>query len=319
MTWCRLDDEMDENRKLRRLSHEAFRLYWTAVSYTRRHETSGRLLADDVAELCARHRIRNPKTAIAELLHVPTEYGYDAGCWEELQPGVYEIHDHEEYNPATSKERMRRKRAREREDAARADPVRDAPVTSQVVTTAVTSDAPVTPPVSGCDTPRAQPRAGYLDPVPEPRPVPGPPAPNGASETVSDRKPPDSMPAPGAPPEAKADPRTALGDRLVAELGSLMAGGMLSPADQKRVQNWPWAYQHLARLGERAFLEPCRRRAGQATARGDPIRQAKFFEAMLGELDAAIVDDQSVPSGRSHVNGLTRLGDMLATAPRTLQ
>lgn len=196
VSWCRLEDDMDENRKLRRLSHEAFRLYWIAVPYARRHETAGRLHMDDVRDLCARHRIKNPRAAVAELLRVPTEYGFEHGCWEEVEPGVYEVHDHEEYSPPTSKERMRAKRARERSategprsELAEREPVTsppvtsDAPVTSRPVTNPVTSDGLGDAAVTDCDTPRAQPRAGYPDPVPEPDVPNGTPVPVPVPDT----------------------------------------------------------------------------------------------------------------------------------------
>ena len=230
---------MDENRKIRRLSHEAFRLYWTAVPYARRHGTSGRLHMDDVRDLCARHRIKNVKAAVAELLHVPREYGFDAGCWEEVEPGVYQVHDHEEYNPPTSKERMRRKRERDR-----TSPVEwsDEDVTSPPVTGDVEGDGSVT----RSDTPRAEPRAGYPNPVPEPvttglRPsVPDPnPVPTAA---------PPLPPTPGAVAPLPLPPEV---QKRVEELQDgcceILARGQLKPRERDLVLAWA---STLRRSGE---------------------------------------------------------------------
>lgn len=172
MSWCRLEDTADENRKLRRLSHEAYRLYWSSVTYSRRHNLGGRMHIDDLKDVAARQGIRGLKAAIADLVYVPREYGFEAGCFEEAGPGFYQIHDHEEYNPPTSKERMRAKRARDR--AANGDgggPDGDGGVTSHPVTPPVTGDGSGNGLVTRSDSPRAQERAGYPVPVPEPIPV----------------------------------------------------------------------------------------------------------------------------------------------------
>jgi hypothetical protein len=143
------------------------------------------------------------------------------------------------------------------------------------------------------------------------RSAPGPTEPDGSSVQGIALQRPVSGPANGEGLPAVADPRTALGDRLVAAIGELVAGGVLSPLDQKRVRNWPYAFQHLAGRGEEAFLAPCRRSNADAVQRGTPPKTPRYFEALLIELDAAIVDNQAVPTGRGHHEGMARLGDLL--------
>lgn len=185
MTWSRLSDDMDENRKLRRTSDATFRLYWLAVSWTRRHKTGGRLYMDDVEELCAKQRLRNPKALIAELLEVP--YDHESGLWEEIGPGLYEIHDFADFNPPTSTERVRKHRSSQR-NGARAD--------SPVAGNALETFHPVALGVTGNEEgaekerpSRARRRAGYPNPVPKPREVPptselSPPTPSPGSGTL---------------------------------------------------------------------------------------------------------------------------------------
>lgn len=157
VTWSRLEDDMDENRKLRRLSAEAFRLYWIAIPWCRRHQTGGRLYLDDVKALCAKHRVRKLGSALQELLAVP--YDFEIGCWTEVEPGLFEIHDFESYNPPTSTERVRKHRA--------AETSRNGSETFQGV--------------SGNASSRARLRAGYPNPVPKPVITKNPPAESSSS------------------------------------------------------------------------------------------------------------------------------------------
>lgn len=294
VSWCRLEDNMDENRKLRRLSHEPFRLYWIAVTYARRHGTGGRLHADDVHDLCVRHRIRNVKAAVAELLYVPTEYGFEAGCWEEVAPGTYQIHDHEEYNPPTSKERMRRMRERDRPSPGDADVTA---VTSQPVTSSVTRDAIGDGRVTASDAPRAQERAGYPDPVPEPVPV----APSGATKGLR----PEAIRA-LVPARAEGDAKVALGDRLAHFVGDSL-GRTLSVLERERVQGWAFGFW---RLSEQEIQAAVAEVIGKYQARDAQVRTVALFEGRLADLQAAVVDGQTArPSGGQR--GFTRAADVL--------
>jgi hypothetical protein len=140
MPWARLDDDFHDNGKILGLSHQAFRLYVCAITYSRRHRTGGVLTASQVWALCGQQRVA--KAAVQELVE------HRAWHADEARSG-YQIHDFDQYQPKsdeTAAERMRRHRGRAKpSDSERTVTVRDDGVTRN-------GDAPV--------------------PMPSPNPVP---------------------------------------------------------------------------------------------------------------------------------------------------
>jgi hypothetical protein len=110
MAWQRNDDHLDE--ELAFLGHEAFRLYTSSLTYSRRLHRGGRLhVVRDLGPLARKQGIKNIDGAIAELF---TETEEDQALW--LRDGDYVvIRSYEKYNPLTTTERVRRLRSRRKE------------------------------------------------------------------------------------------------------------------------------------------------------------------------------------------------------------
>jgi len=104
LTWAKVDDGYDE--ELAHLSHAAFRLYTTAITYSRRRELGGFLSRRDVETLCRAQRIAGIDKVIEELL----DGSADKPLWVREGDG-YVVVAYEKYNPPTSTERVRRFRA----------------------------------------------------------------------------------------------------------------------------------------------------------------------------------------------------------------
>jgi hypothetical protein len=274
--WTPVPSGLFRDRRFRGLSKDARLLHLAAHLYANQAETDGELSATDLPLVVA--EADADPGAVRELVA--------AGFWED-RGAVHVLLD---FMGLPREVRDRRR------DAARARQHRHrhpgAVQDVEAVTRDVTRD-------SGRDTAPLSPRT----PLSPPRGAEG--------REVSKLKPLVSMPARGDGLAADADPRNALGDRLVAALGGLVAGGALSPPDQSRVRRWPYAFQHLQQRGEGAFLEPCRRLAEEAAERGAPPRTVKYFEPRLGELDAEMVDAGAARPARGHVDGMQRLGQVL--------
>lgn len=146
MPWARLDDDFHDNGKILSLSHQAFRLYVCAITYSRRHRTEGGLTAAQVGALCRQQRIK--PTAIAELVA--------ATAWHVAPPG-YRIHDFGAYQPRddeTAADRMRR--YRERRKASRSGDVTEHTVTPGDGSVTRNGDAPVPIPMVIATSPQTE-------------------------------------------------------------------------------------------------------------------------------------------------------------------
>lgn len=108
MTWLKTDDKFPEHRKIRRLSHGAFRLHVTAMCYAAHDETDGRLATDDIAEM---QHGKSLARFVPELIA--------AGLWEQVKGG-YRIHDFLDWNPSHAQLEAERAASRKRQAAARA-------------------------------------------------------------------------------------------------------------------------------------------------------------------------------------------------------
>lgn len=153
MTWAKLDDQIHRNRKILAVSPAARWLFISSISYSRDNDLGGHLTPAEVSSLIGSQGV--PKRCADELR---------PELWEPDEDGGIQIHDYDQYNPPTGKERQRRYRERHRDDQSD-----------------VTSD--VTPPVTSDVTPRA--RAGYPDSRP-PIPV-NPVVPSGRNGATAPR------------------------------------------------------------------------------------------------------------------------------------
>lgn len=105
MTWVKLDDSLHEHEKIIGLSDRAFRLHITALCYSARNLTDGRITPRAVKVLSAILSWSTPRRFIHELVA--------AGIWEQDDDG-YIIHDFLHFNPSAAQVQRDRKRARER-------------------------------------------------------------------------------------------------------------------------------------------------------------------------------------------------------------
>lgn len=131
MPWARFDDRYPSNRKVRKLSHEAFRLDVSAICWSSENLTDGCIPDDDLPFVCS--EIRNPQRFAKEL--------EDKGRWERL-PGAWFIHDFFDYQPRAEQVRAARAAKTERQRRWR-DGLRDASVDGAVdASTDATTDGP---------------------------------------------------------------------------------------------------------------------------------------------------------------------------------
>jgi hypothetical protein len=131
MPWARFDDRYPSNRKIRKLSHEAFRLDVSGICWCNENLTDGFIPDVDLPFVCS--EIRNPKKVAKEL--------EDKQRWERL-PGGWLIHDYFDYQPRAEQIRAARKAKTDRQRRWR-DGLRDASVDGAVdASTDATHDAP---------------------------------------------------------------------------------------------------------------------------------------------------------------------------------
>lgn len=104
MAWARLDDTFPEHRKVRRLPDGAFRLHVTAICYAAHDLTDGIIHADDLEEF---RGLRKPERHVQTLV--------DAGVWDQVSDGVWQIHDFLDYNPSRTQVEADREASRERQ------------------------------------------------------------------------------------------------------------------------------------------------------------------------------------------------------------
>lgn len=88
MSWVRLDDQFPDHPKVAGLSNEAFCLHVTAMCWTAKQQTDGKLPSIVLRRLA--WRCQDPATAATELEM--------AGVWDKTPEG-WEIHDFLDYNP----------------------------------------------------------------------------------------------------------------------------------------------------------------------------------------------------------------------------
>ncbi|MEU2134950.1 hypothetical protein [Streptomyces sp. NPDC018352] len=97
MPWVRLDDRFPSHRKIRLLSHQAFRLYVSGLCYAAENLTDGRIPAEELRIVAD---IKTSKAAAKELV--------ERGLWEVSEEGGWSIHDYLEYNPGSDQVRAER-------------------------------------------------------------------------------------------------------------------------------------------------------------------------------------------------------------------
>lgn len=89
MPWGRFDDGYASNRKVRKLSDQAFRLDVAGILWCAKYSTDGFIQEDDLPLLCS--EIRSPNGKADELV--------TKGRWERVEGG-WLIHDYLDYNPS---------------------------------------------------------------------------------------------------------------------------------------------------------------------------------------------------------------------------
>jgi hypothetical protein len=107
VSWARLDDRYDDNRKVKRAwrTHpRAVGLHAMAITYSARHETDGLIDLDWLIEKvpAARERERVVRVLV------------EAGLFEALDGEMFMVHDYLEFNPSAADLQAKRER-----DAAR--------------------------------------------------------------------------------------------------------------------------------------------------------------------------------------------------------
>lgn len=93
MSWVRFDDHYPSHRKVRLLSHAAYRLDTSAVMWSSKHRTDGFIPEDDLT-LTADLKPNEYVKAVDELVR--------RDRWEETVGG-WRIHDYHDYNPTAEK------------------------------------------------------------------------------------------------------------------------------------------------------------------------------------------------------------------------
>lgn len=89
MAWVRLDDQFTDHPKVAGLTNDAFCLHVTAMCWTAKQQTDGKLPSRLLSRLA--WRCQDPAIAAAELV--------TAGLWDVDPVDGWEIHDYGEYNP----------------------------------------------------------------------------------------------------------------------------------------------------------------------------------------------------------------------------
>ena len=112
MTWARLDDRFDDNRKVKRVwlnCPQALGLHVMALTYCTRHHTDGLVDTEYVAE-------KAPAVKQRERM---TQALVDAGLWT-TDPEGWRIHDFLDYNPSSAELAEKRRADAERKARGRA-------------------------------------------------------------------------------------------------------------------------------------------------------------------------------------------------------
>ncbi|MCP2339203.1 hypothetical protein [Actinomadura rupiterrae] len=159
MPWVRFDDQFPIHRKIDGLSDAAFRLHVSAICWSARNLTDGRISA---AELRMVARMRRPDKFVDELCR--------SGLWRRVDGG-WLIHDYLEFQPSRSKVEKGRVAKAERQrrwlDKRKNGPV-EKPVDRDASIDASQDDAPSPPRPEGSgagDRPRARGAPGRTGPT----------------------------------------------------------------------------------------------------------------------------------------------------------
>lgn len=113
MTWLKIDDRMPEHRKVRRLSHAAFRLHVTLMCLCARDATDGAVTRDDVDDVLDTRPFRDEDgDALVDELVERGLLDVDGDGWH--------VHDYLDHNPSREDVEARRQREREKKRAQRA-------------------------------------------------------------------------------------------------------------------------------------------------------------------------------------------------------
>lgn len=158
MTWARLDDLYDDNRKVKRAwraSGRAVGLHAMAISYCARHETNGLVDVEWITEKlpAARERERVLDVLVA------------AGLFDAVDAGHFQVHDYLDYNPSRGQLEDKRRKDSERKSRGRDSPVRSDSTRSP---NGIRVDATATPHGFHAESARPVPSR----PVPTPPPAP---------------------------------------------------------------------------------------------------------------------------------------------------
>ena len=164
MSWARLDDQLNTNRKLAEIDNDAYAVWVSGIVHCAQHLTDGLLTKAEVALLC---RLRNVSNADSNAV---TNALVTAGLWEEVENG-YRVHDYLTYNPSREQvlrerdsTRSRQERFRQAKKTARlphdneerngvSNAVTNAPVTPAPYPVPVPLDPLVTHVTNGADAP----------------------------------------------------------------------------------------------------------------------------------------------------------------------
>lgn len=121
LSWVRLDDSMPDDEKVAALSDGAFRAYVSAICFSARMLTDGRLTARNVAAFTGRRSKQLLQELAPGLWHEPgmvcPSPHCDSTC--DLKAGEFLIHNYLKYNPTKQKVLAERAAAQARTNAAR--------------------------------------------------------------------------------------------------------------------------------------------------------------------------------------------------------
>ena len=110
MPWARLDDQMNDDAKLRALSDGAFRLWVSGLIFCQKNLTDGFIPAHEVDCFAVRQKNRAPLVAELCASLVPGK----GPLWHKVETG-YQMHDYLDWNDTRDKVLTDRKKAEDRQ------------------------------------------------------------------------------------------------------------------------------------------------------------------------------------------------------------
>lgn len=105
MTWLKVDDGFAEHDKVFGLSDRAFRIHVTALCYSARHLTDGRIDDRALKVVAITAKVARTNGYVTELV--------EARLWEPADDG-HVIRDYLDYNPSAAEVKEERRKAKER-------------------------------------------------------------------------------------------------------------------------------------------------------------------------------------------------------------